>query len=161
MIFEFGTFKVDVDVERTRRFYETVEDQLGCECAGCRNFRKAYPLLPDAVQAFFRQLGVDIGKPAEATAYNSYDGNLTFYDGFYHICGTILESPRLYIKTDEQHTQLDRNAIVALTADYGFYFTDRCGLVDEDFPTPVIQLEIQGNIPCVLDEPNPYFYPGP
>ena len=49
MIFEFGTFKVDVDVERTRRFYETVDDQLGCECAGCRNFRKAYPLLPDAV----------------------------------------------------------------------------------------------------------------
>jgi len=87
--------------------------------------------------------------------------SLTFYDGFYHICGTILESPRLYIKTDEQHTQLDRNAIVALTADYGFYFTDRCGLVDEDYPTPVIQLEIQGNIPWVLNEPNPYLSPGP
>ena len=161
MIFEFGTFKVDVDVERTRRFYETVEDQLGCECAGCRNFRKAYPLLPDAVQAFFRQLGVDIGKPAEATAYNSYDGNLTFYDGFYHICGTILEGREPFIQVDKRHFQLDKNMTINLTPDYFAYFTSKCGLVDEDFPTPVIQLEIQGNIPWVLDEPNPYFYPGP
>ena len=163
MIFEFGTIKVDVDVERTRRFYETVEDQLGCECAGCRNFRNAYPLLPDAVQAFFPQFGVDIGKPAEMTAFNSYDGNLTLYDGFYHICGTILEGREPFIQVAEGAFQLelDKSNKINLTPDHFVYFTSKCGLVNEDFPTPVIQLEIQGNIPWVLNEPNPYFYPGP
>ena len=50
---------------------------------------------------------------------------------------------------------------IKLTPDHFAYFPSKCGLVDEDFPTPVIQLEIQGNIPWVLNEPNPYFYPGP
>ena len=50
---------------------------------------------------------------------------------------------------------------INLTPDHFAYFPSKCGLVDEDFPTPVIQLEIQGNIPWVLNEPNPYFYPVP
>ena len=36
---------------------------------------------------------------------------------------------------------------IKLTPDHFAYFPSKCGLVDEDFPTPVIQLEIQGNIP--------------
>ena len=159
MIFEFGEYKLDIDIDRTRRFYETVDDSLGCDCAGCRNFRKAYPLIPDAVQGFFRQLGVDIGNPAEMTAYVSHDGNLTLYDGFYHICGSIVKSPKLFIKIDDKHSQLDENATIKLTADHFAYFTNECGLVENEFPTPVIQLEIQGTIPWVLNEPNPYHYP--
>lgn len=159
MIFEFGVYKLDIDVDRTRCFYETVDDSLGCDCAGCRNFRKAYPLIPDAVQAFFRQLGVDIGKPAEMTAYVSRDGNMTLYDGFYHICGSILEGREPFIQIDERHFQLDESMTIKLTPDHFVYFTNKCGLVEKDFPTPVIQLEIQGIIPWVLDEPNPYHDP--
>ena len=44
---------------------------------------------------------------------------------------------------------------INLTPDHFAYFPSKCGLVDEDFPTPVIQLEIQGNIPWVLNEPDP------
>ena len=159
MIFEFGEYKLDIDIDRTRRFYETVDDSLGCDCAGCRNFRKAYPLIPDAVQGCFRQLGVDIGKPAEMTAYVSHDGNLTLYDGFYHICGSILKSPTLFIKIDEKHSKLNENATIKLTPDHFVYFTKECALVEKEFPTSIIQLEIQGDIPWVLDEPNPYHYP--
>lgn len=159
MIFEFGDYKLDIDIDRTRRFYETVDDSLGCDCAGCRNFRKAYPLIPDAVQDFFRQLGVDIGKPAEATAYVSRDGTLTFYDGFYHICGSILKTPKLFIQMDEKHFRLDKDATIKLTTDHFLYFTDKCALVEAGFPAPIIQLEIQGDVPWVLDEPNPYHYP--
>jgi len=85
MIVKFCEYILDIDIDRTRRFYETADDSLGCDCAGCRNFCKAYPLIPEAVQDFFQQLGVDIGKPAEMTAYVSHDGNLTLYGGFYHI----------------------------------------------------------------------------
>lgn len=151
--------KLDIDIDRTRCFYETVDDSLGFDCAGCRNFRIAYPLIPDAVQGFFRQLGVDIGKPAEMTAYVSHDGNLTLYDGFYHICGSILKSPKLFIQIDEKHSQLDENATIKLTPDHFAYFTSECALVEKEFPTPVIQMGIHGNIPWVLEESNPYHYP--
>ena len=159
MILEFYEYKLDIDIDRTRRFYETVDDSLWCDCAGCRNFRKAYPLIPNAVQGFFRQLGVDIGKPAEISAYVSFDGNLTLYDRFYHICGSILEAPELLIPIDEKSSQLDENATIKLTPDHFAYFTNKCALVEKEFPTPTIQLEIQGTIPWVLNEPNPYHYP--
>lgn len=158
MIFGFGAYKIDVDVERTRRFYETMDDIDWCTCPGCRNFRKAYPLIPGAVQAFFRQFGVDIGYPTEMSAIASHDGNMTLYDGFYHICGSILESPELYIQIDEKTRQLNPEATIKLTPDHFVYFTDKCGLIVEGFPSPIIQLVLQGDVPWVLDEPNPYHY---
>ena len=159
MIFIFDDYKLDIDVNRTRRFYETVDSHPGCDCAGCRNFCKAYPLIHDAVQGFFRQLGVDIGKPAEMTAYVSRDGNTTLYSGFYHICGSIVKSPKLYTQIDETHFQLDHNATIELIPNHFVYFTDNCALIEEGFPTPIIQLELQTHVPWVLDEPNPYHYP--
>ena len=158
MIFESGVYQLDIDVERTRHFYAN-EDYAFCTCAGCRNFAKAYHLLPEAVQQFFRKFGIDIGKPAEMTAYVSHDGNLTFYDGSYPICGSILNSPKLWSQIDEKRSQLDEHAAIQLTSDHFAYFTGTCGLVEDNFPLPVIQLEIQGLIPWVLEEPNPYHYP--
>ena len=93
------------------------------------------------------------------TAYVSHGGNMTLYDGFYHICGSILDGPDLYIRIDERNRQLDLNATIKLTPDHFAYFTNECGLVADDFPSPVIQLEIQGYVPWVLEEPNPYYYP--
>ena len=107
MIFESGVYQMDIDVERTQHFYAN-EDFEFCTCAGCRNFSKAYHLFPEAVQQFFRKFGIDIGKPAEITAYNSSDGNLTFYDGFYHICGTILAGKDPWLQVGERAYQLDR-----------------------------------------------------
>ena len=158
MIFTFGDFKLDIDVARTRRFYETVEDPLGCDCAGCRNFYAAYPSLPAPIDAFFQQLGVDLGSPAEMTAFVSHDGNLTLYDGFYHICGKILESPKLHIKTNGKGFLFNNDATIKLTPNHSVHFTNATGLVDDDFPRPVIQLQIMGDIPWVLDEPNPYYF---
>lgn len=162
MIFEFGEYKLDIDVDRTHRFYETyetVDDSLGCNCAGCRNFRIVYSSIPDTVQGFFRQLGVDIGKPTELTAYNSSDGNLTFYDGFYHICGTILAGKDPWLQVGEGVYQLNEEYTLNLTNDFLVFFTEKCALVDPDFPTPVIQMEVRCNLPWGLDEPNPYHYP--
>ena len=158
MIFEFGLYKLDIDIDRTRRFYETTNDVL-CDCAGCRNFHVAHALLPDDVQTFFQELGIDIGKPAEMTAIVSRDGNITLYDGFYHICGSILNGPEPFVRIDERHRQFDQNAIIKLTPDHFVYFTSECFLVADNFPSPVIQLEFQGNVPWMLEESNPYFNP--
>ena len=158
MILEFGEYILDIDIDRTRHFYAN-KDYAFCTCAGCRNYAKAHLLLPESVQHFFWQFGIDIGKPAEITAYNSSDGNLTFYDGFYHICGSILKSPKLFNQIDDKNFQLNENATIKLTPDHFAYFTKECALVEKEFPTPVIQLQVQGYVPWVLDEPNPYYYP--
>ena len=158
MIFEAGVYKLDIDLDRTRQFYKN-KDWEFCTCAGCRNFVKAYPLITEVVQQFFEQFGIDIGKPAEITAYNSNDGNMTFYDGFYHICGTVLAGKNPFRQIDARAYQLDEQYALKLTDDFSVFFTERCALVDKDFPRPVIQMEIQCNIPWVLDEPNPYHYP--
>ena len=39
MIFQFGEYKIDVDAEKTRQFYDrakTVSEE--CQCDGCLNF---------------------------------------------------------------------------------------------------------------------------
>ena len=158
MIFESGVYQLDIDVERTRHFYAN-EDFEFCTCAGCRNFSRAYHLFPEAVQQFFGKFGIDIGKPAEITAYNSSDGNLTYYDGFYHICGTILAGKDPWLQVGERAYQLDEQYALKVTNDFSVFFTEKCALVDKEFPTPVIQMEIQCNIPWVLEESNPYYYP--
>ena len=156
MIFEFGEYKLDIDAARTRRFYETAEDFL-CDCAGCRNFRKAVPMVPDAVHAFFRQFGVSIGNPAEMTAYVSRDGNTTYYGGFYHICGTILAGKDPWQEVGDGVHQLNAHCARGPHKDFSVFFTEMCALVEEDFPTPVIQMEVECHLPWVLEEPNPYF----
>lgn len=157
MIFEVGKYKLDINIARTRKFYEN-EAYESCDCDGCRNFAQAYSMIPDTVQAFFQQFGIDLGKPAEMTAYVSHDGNMTLYGGFYHICGTILDGPEPFIQVAKRHFQLDEEATIRFSSDYFVYFTNECSLVEKDFPSPVIQLEMQGSLPWVLDVPNPYHY---
>lgn len=54
MIFQFGQFEIDVDVNRTREFYKKMENvSKGCNCTGCRNFEKAVDFLPGNVIVFF------------------------------------------------------------------------------------------------------------
>ena len=63
MIFQFGEYKIDVDVEKTRQFYDrakTVSEE--CQCDGCLNFERAVDKLPQNIRDFFSALGVDMKK---------------------------------------------------------------------------------------------------
>ena len=95
MIFQFGQYKVDVDVEKTRLFYEkAVPVGEYCSCDGCQNFEKAVEVLPESVKAFFSELGVDLKRISECYVYHANkDGNLC-YGGVCHICGTLLSSEK-------------------------------------------------------------------
>lgn len=157
MIYKSGVYQLDIEVERTRQFYKD-EHYESCTCAGCRNFAIAHHLLPEAVQRLFEQFGMDPGKPAEMTAYNSNDGVMTFYEGFYHLCGTILSGKNPWLQVGEKAYQLNEQYALNVAEDVSVFFTESCALVEKGFPTPVIQMEIQCNVPWVLDEPNPYFY---
>ena len=91
MIFQFGEYKIDVDVEKTRQFYDRAKTvSEGCQCDGCLNFERAVDKLPQNIRDFFSALGVDMKKICECYVYCAKDENTLYYGGFCHICGTLL-----------------------------------------------------------------------
>ena len=62
------------------------------------------------------------------------------------------------MQVGEKSYRLNEQYALKVTEDVSVFFTERCALVEKDFPAPVIQMEIQCNVAWVLDEPNPYFY---
>ena len=90
MIFQFGEYKIDVDVEKTRQFYDRAKTvSEGCQCDGCLNFGRAVDKLPQNIRDFFSALGVDMKKICECYVYCAKDENTLYYGGFCHICGTL------------------------------------------------------------------------
>ena len=70
MIFQFGEYKIDVDVEKTRQFYDRAKTvSEGCQCDGCLNFERAVDKLPQNIRDFFSALGVDMKKICECYVY--------------------------------------------------------------------------------------------
>ena len=158
MIFRFGNYTLDVDVDRTRAFYsrddvKTTSEQ--CICAGCQNFDKAILKTPAAVTDFLESLGIDPRKPAEVfDVMGGLDENgQVLYNGFYHICATRLEGEDAWVRTSESSMHLDGDRMYAVDDSFKVSFEERVLLLHKDFPTPVLQLEIVARLPWVLPEP--------
>ena len=162
MIFEFGQYRIDVDVDRTREFYNNaryISD--GCECAGCRNYEKAVDSLPEEVLQFFDSLGIDMKKAAEVWAIMAENNRTVLYNGFYHFCGILLDNDtQAETCTEDSNLKLshwNHNKTYSLSKDYHITIFDQCGyLLEEGFPSPVLEIEIEATIPWVLDEENSY-----
>ena len=97
MIFEFGKFCVDVDVERTRAFYDkhgktVIED---CGCVNCRNYYESILTVSDKVTTFFRSLGIDPRKSPEATWWYTDENGVAYYTICFHLVGTLVNSVAL------------------------------------------------------------------
>ena len=151
MIFKFEPYEINVDIEKTRAFYENAElVSEQCTCDGCQNFAKAVDILPESVKGFFTSLGIDMRKAAECYVYNKNEDGSLFYGGIYHLCGTILRGKSTEV------TFSDGTCWKEITLDFQIAFGDNICLLEEDFPLPVIQLNITANIPWVLEKENPY-----
>ena len=155
MQIKIGIYELNVDVERTRRFYQE-NGGITCDCSGCRNFNLAVSQLSDTVQDFFRQFGIDPTKPAEISAVYAPSDDSIFYDGFYHISGTILSGTDPWIQIGEKHFTLDQQYLIKLDDENTVFFSGDVHLLEENFPTPAFQIEIQFTLPWVLPEPNSY-----
>lgn len=146
MIFEFGPARIDVDVERTRRWYETAPAvSRCCSCDGCANYEKAAELFPESVASFFASLGADVKKPTEVYVNCANKDGTLFYGGWYHLCGRVLaEADELFM------------AAGAPFGSRGFQVGFGGGPIARDFPRPAITLDLCADIPWVLEKENTY-----
>lgn len=155
MIFRFGNYTLDVDVERTRAFYargdvKTTSQQ--CTCAGCQNYDKAILEMPSTVTDFLESLGLDPRKPAEAFDVMgglAEDGKV-LYNGFYHLCGVRLRGEDAWVKTAKDMKHLDGDRMYAVDGDFKVSFEEEICLLHEAFPTPVLQMEFDARLPVAL-----------
>lgn len=158
---QFGSYMLDIDIQRTILFYEKANTvSTGCSCPGCRNYEKAAESLPDEIKCFFNALGIDGKKPAEVYVNRVYPDGLVSYGGFYHICGRLLRGESAWI-TEKRHKKAvtsywDTSKTYSVSKDFHVSFQEDCSLVEDGFPKPVLQMEIEANIPWVLDEPNSF-----
>ncbi|MBQ2715419.1 MAG: hypothetical protein IJF21_01365 [Clostridia bacterium] len=153
MIFTFGNFKIDVDVEKTREFYSSdkaLVTSKQCTCNGCQNYDRAIMTAPTSILDFLRNLGIDPQKPGEVFGISlDVDSNgLYWYGGWYHIVGTILEG------CSETKSEDTSNAFIP-DSNYNFlvWFTDdkkKMGWIEKDFPTPILELSISAKLPWLL-----------
>ena len=162
MIFKLGESIIDIDVEKTREFYRTANIITdGCTCDGCRNYVKATQYFPKNVQELFDEWGIDLNKAAEIWAICGFDnGKVLLYGGFYHVCGKLLTDTDVWCakQNDKINTlkKREKSLMYEIEKNYSIGFTEDCDLLEENFPAPVIQLEIDFCVPWVLKEKNNY-----
>lgn len=157
MLFTFGQYRLDIDTERTSAFYRTARTAAeNCSCCYCRNYEQAAALFPDEVKAFFAALGADVMKPAEIweTDYDE-SGRFAHYNGFYHLCGSMLAGENCWASTYKDKKSevlaLDEDSMAVVTEGFLVGFHENCDLMEENFPTPAIQMEIAFRVPWVLE----------
>lgn len=153
MIFDFGKFRLDVDVEATKAFYDihgktVLED---CGCVNCRNYYAAISKTSDKVKDFFRSIGIDPQKSPEATWLETKADGMAYYSLLFHIVGTIIQSVDIHKPVGDTGHQLIIENFYEIDQNFMVGFTSDAVLVEKDFPKPCIQLEIEAYLPWLID----------
>ncbi len=153
MIFDFGNFRVDIDVESTKAFYSkygktVLED---CGCINCRNYYEVILKASDKVKSFFNSIGIDPQKSPEATWWYTNENGIAYYSIIFHVVGTIIQSVDIYKPVGDNGYQLINENLYEIDKDFKVGFTSNVVLVEKDFPNPCIQLEIEAYLPWMID----------
>ena len=153
MLFQFENFAIDVDVEQTRKYYKETQRTLteGCDCVLCKNFLAASKGLGPEIRDFFEHLGVDISKaPDMTTMHGDPERNILYYDGFYHLCGSVVDGAIRQEISQAPGSSFFCTPRYSVTSDCEVYFTTRHALVEKGFPDPVLEMEVSVEVPWVL-----------
>ncbi|HEX8599945.1 MAG TPA: hypothetical protein VF952_15705 [Chloroflexia bacterium] len=141
-----------VDIEATRAAYTSlplVGSDASCTCAYCRNFREAHQFLPASFLKICDDLGIDPRRPSEVYEIIENEDGTRFYGGWYHLVGKLVRSDDtlLQIEPETKHVGVDEP-----NKGFSIKFHTNVALVPDDFPKPVLQMEIFCNIPWMLSE---------
>jgi len=124
---------LEVDMEQTREFYS--KDFEICDCLNCTNFLASTKNLDASVVAVFKSLGIDPMKPGHLSDFSAMDEGMHEYMGSYHFVGKVLEG-ELCTKENWEAS----NTVQLKNFTIGF--TDDLEFLPDDFPQPVVQLEL-------------------
>lgn len=147
MIFDFGAFTIDGDVEKTKKYYRETSRTLteGCGCILCQNFLAAYETLDPQIRQFFDSMGVDVCKAADMTSmHGDEERNILYYEGFCHLCGEIVAGGM------EENKTFSRTPEYPVAAGCTVRFSTQCNLVEKSFPAPVLQMDVKLKVPWVV-----------
>lgn len=152
MVFQFGQYKVDVDPEKTRKFYETQESFFdGCGCDGCRNLEKALALIPQTVKEFFAKLGIDPEKLFDCFAAGQKTEKTVLYQGICFAYGAVLEGKSAWEKAGENRHIWNGETAYPLTEDFRVSF-ENSSVRDKDVSEPAVKVEFTAIVPWLLDK---------
>lgn len=153
MLFDFGKFRVDVDVESTKAFYlmhgKTVLED--CGCVNCRNYYEAISQVSDKVKSFFSSIGIDPQKSPEATWWYTDGNRVAYYSLTFHVVGTIVNAVDIYRPVGDNSFEQILENYYEIDKGFKIGFTSKSVLLEKDFPKPCIQLEIDAHLPWVID----------
>jgi len=146
---KIGSWIIEVDTKKTKDFYEQYHlITEGCECNYCANYVLACDQLPEEIKILFNSLGIDPRKEGEVSEYMKNEDGTHLYGVFYHVVGRIIKGPQLWVPNMESSEVFSPNFEKYFDVEIGF--SDEISLVPEGFPTPIIQFEVQMNVPWVL-----------
>lgn len=84
---------------------------------------------------FFAKIGVsDLRKSIEIIPYNAEKDGKIFYQALYHIYGKIIKKPK-------------QEKSIKLIDGLDIRISDKCDLLDKDFPNPTLQITIETRLP--------------
>ena len=156
MIFDFGAYVIDVDVEKTADYYRN-DSITTCDCLACRNFNCLAPNFPQEVRHFLTQLGLDPARPQELSVDYAPTKNTMCYSGFYYLCGTALQFRKIWIQESEKRYRFNDACMMPIHDDFAVCFSEPWfGVVDVDFPKPIVELHFTCILPWVMEEPHHY-----
>ena len=134
--FEWMGYKVEVDVEVTRGWYERAEP-WGCGCGHCRNFLSAADQLPEEMCSILKELSIPPEKTTDLCEL-CHEKGILHYMASYRIAGRILERP-----AEVEWRGLSCKDDPELFYPYGAV----------NFPQPCFDLTFCPDLPWILDEP--------
>lgn len=156
MIFDFGMYEIDLDIEKTADYHHN-DSRLMCDCLGCRNFKRAVATFPQELSAFLESLGVDPAKPEILSIDYAPSNHTMAYSGFYYLCGTILRGKEIWIQDGPEARHLDEQCRLQVSSDYSAWFTVPFHAVaNSDFPQPIVALHFVCTLPWLMQEPHIY-----
>jgi len=135
--FVFGPYRMEVDVEATRAWYERCGDTAGgCDCLYCKNFAAAVGTLPPEVGKFLKTFGLDLRRPGDASECGPA-GSGRLYLPIYHLMGRLLAK-------GEERLELAPGVFAWFTTDTGPFL--------RNFPEPFFQCCLSMTLPWVLEK---------
>ena len=144
MIFRFGRYTLDVDVEKTKAFYNSnlsVTTSESCSCDRCQRFPAAIMASSSDILSFLYSLGIDPRKAGEVYGYLDEE----HYSGWYHIVGRLLDG-----RISGKVCDADNAFIPDEKSEFMVWFGDdreKMGWIEKGFPEPIVEMDFEAVLP--------------